>query len=441
MAFALPLHGVGNRADLPLPFAFVVVGASLVLLASFAALVFLWPTPRLRPDAGWRLPGTLARFLDSRALTGVAATLALLLTVITLAALVFGRDDANNPVPYVAYVWLWVGLAMLSLVFGPVWRRLNPVRWLHRGLTRLARLDPDEPLTDWWPGYWPAALGLFAFTWLELVAPQRTSQGVLRVVVSGFLALDLLGAMVLGRPWFRHGDLFEVWSRLYGALSPLGRRGGDRQFVLRTPLHGVDALGTDPARDRGLLATAAVMLGSTAYDGFSGQARWYAFVQSTDLPEVWMTLGLVGMCVLVAASLWLAAIVSSRLAGVSASGIALWFAPSLLPIAAGYLVAHYWSLFVLEGQRAWVLLSDPFGTGADWLGTADFRPNAALVDPQLVAVIQVGAIVLGHVLGVVLAHERAVRLFPRRVAVLGQLPLLVVMVGYTCGGLLLLFST
>ena len=46
----------------------------------------------------------------------------------------------------------------------------------------------------------------------------------------------------------------------------------------------------------------------------------------------------------------------------------------------------------------------------------------------------------GHLLGVVSAHDRAVALFPRQKALAGQIPLLVVMVGYTAGGLLLLFS-
>jgi hypothetical protein len=143
----------------------------------------------------------------------------------------------------------------------------------------------------------------------------------------------------------------------------------------------------------------------------------------------------------VALLLWVAAQVSARLAGVPARGLAGRFAPSLVPIAAGYLVAHYWSLWVYEGQNALIRLSDPLGTGADLLGTGHLTPNAALIQPTLVATIQVVAIVTGHVLGVVLAHERAVTLFDRRVAVLGQLPLLVLMVGYTCGGLYLLFSS
>ena len=434
---SLPAHGVGSRQDLPLPFTAVLIGASAALLVSFAALGALWPEPKLRADSGLPLPSVVARTLGSPVFKGIWVTLSLLLAAWTVMALVFGKDDANNPVPYVVYAWLWVGLAALSLIFGPVWAWLNPIRWLHEGLTRLARLDPAASMTTWSPGYWPAALGLFAFTWLELIAPDRTTLLVLRVAIGAFVLIDLLGALVFGRGWFSRADPFEVWSRLYGSLSPLARR-PDRVWVLRSPLHGANAV----AVDRGLLATASVMLGSTAYDGFSSEPRWYTFVQSSELPsELLMSAGLLGMCLVVALSLHLAAAVSARVSGIPVRGLAAKFAPSLLPIAAGYVVAHYWSLLIFEGQNALTKLSDPLGIGANWLGTGGLTANAALLAPTLVATIQVVAIVTGHVLGVVLAHERAVTLFERRVAVIGQVPLLALMVGYTFGGLLLLFSS
>jgi hypothetical protein len=435
-ALLLPAHGVGSRQDLPLPFAAVVLGAAAALVVSFVALGALWHEPRLRRDSGIPLPRRAAAVLDSRVVRGSAVVLTLALTAWTLISLVLGRDDANNPVPYVVYVWLWVGLAAISLVLGPVWSVLNPIRWLHRGLTALARLDPDTALIDRSPGYWPAALGLFAFTWLELVAPDRTTLPVLRVAIGAYVLADLLGALVLGTRWFPRGDAFEVWSRLYGSLSPLGRR-SDRRWVLRTPMHGANAIPVE----RGLLATVAVMLGGTAYDGFSSEPRWYTWVQSSSLPSgLLQSGGLLLMSVVVAALLQVAALASARLARVPARGLAGQFAPSLVPIAAGYLVAHYWSLWVYEGQNTLARLSDPLGTGADLLGTAHLTPDATLIQPTFVATLQVVAIVTGHVLGVVLAHERAVTLFDRRVAVLGQLPLLVLMVAYTCGGLYLLFS-
>lgn len=432
----LPAHGVGSRQDLPLPFGLLLTGAALALVISFLALGLLWKQPRLRPTDGRLLPPALALALDSPAVRGAFGALSLALTAWTLLALIGGKDDANNPVPYVVYVWLWVGLALLSMVFGPIWRVLNPIRWLHRGILAAARVSADFSLASYRAGYWPAALGLFAFTWLELIAPDNDTLPVLRVAILGFILISLVLALVFGRDYLDTGDPFEAWSGLFGTLSPLGRR-EDRRWVLRTPLHGPNQLASKP----GLLATASVMLGGTAYDGFSGETWWYTFVQSSALPaRLWETAALLAICLVVAGSLYAAAALSASLAHVPLRGVATLFAPSLLPIAAGYLVAHYWSLWVFEGVNGLARLSDPLGTGANWLGTAGVKPSYALIEPTLVATIQMVSIVTGHLLGVVLAHERAVTLFPRRAAVIGQIPLLVLMVFYTVGGLTLLFS-
>lgn len=434
---ALPAHGVGSREDLPLPFTLLLIGAGLALVVSFVALGALWKQPRLRPEDGRLLPMMLALALDSAAVRGLFVIASLAITGWALVALSLGKDNANNPVPSVVYVWLWVGLAFISMVFGGIWRLVNPVRWLHRGILALLRTEPDFALAEYRLGYWPAATGLLAFAWLELIAPNNADLPVLRVAILGYLVLSLVLAMAFGAPYLRRGDPFTAWSSLYGTLSPLGRR-ADRRWVLRTPLHGPLELGAAP----GLLAVCSVMLGTTAYDGFSGETRWYTFVQSSSLPaRVWETGALVTFSLVVAATLYVAAVLSARLAGVSVRGVASAFAPSLIPIAAGYLVAHYWSLWVWEGTNGLAKMSDPLGTGANWLGTAGVTPSASLIAPGLVAGIQVVAIITGHVLGVVAAHERAVSLFPRRAAVLGQVPLLVLMVGYTVGGLTLLFSS
>ncbi|MEO6413676.1 MAG: hypothetical protein ABIO48_13905 [Pedococcus sp.] len=434
---ALPTHGVGSREDLPLPFHLLLIGAGLALVVSFVALGALWKQPRLRREDGRLLPMPLALALDSAAVRGLFVVASLAITGWTLLALVLGKDNANNPVPSVVYVWLWVGLAFISMVFGGIWRLVNPVRWLHRGILAALRIEKDFALAEYRLGYWPAATGLLAFAWLELIAPNNADLPVLRIAILGYLVVSLMLAMAFGDPYLRRGDPFTAWSSLYGTLSPLGRR-ADRRWVFRTPLHGPLQLDAAP----GLLAVTSVMLGTTAYDGFSGETRWYSFVQSSSLPaRLWETGALVTFSAIVAASLYAAAILSARLAGVSVRGVATAFAPSLIPIAAGYLVAHYWSLWVWEGTNGLAKMSDPLGTGANWLGTAAVSPSASLIAPGLVAGIQVFAIITGHVLGVVAAHERAVSLFPRRAAVLGQVPLLVLMVGYTVGGLTLLFSS
>ncbi|GAA5027534.1 hypothetical protein GCM10023258_22340 [Terrabacter aeriphilus] len=435
----LPAHGVGNRGDLPLPFTALVVAAAAALLISFVAIGVLWREPRLRATDGWLLPSPLAGLLDARWFRGLARALAGLLTLWTLLALVVGPDSARNPVPHVVYVWLWVGLAFASMLLGPVWRVVNPLRALHAGLLRLARVSPDLAALPYRWGLWPAAVGLASFTSVELVAQENTSLGFLRLLVAGFVAVSLLGAAVFGRTWFDHADPFEVWSALLGRLSPLGRR-ADGRWVLRTPLHGINEL----RGQRGLVPTVAVMLGGTAYDGFSANLSWATFVQSSAVPSSLLkTATLLGFFGLVALTIWLASALSVRLAGEPLRRSIPFvsdIAPSLVPIAGGYVVAHYWSLWVYQGQYAWVLLTDPLGTGADLLGTADLVPDDTLIRPTLVATIQAVSIVVGHLLGVLAAHERAITVLERRAAVIGQLPLMVVMVVYTLGGLTILFT-
>jgi hypothetical protein len=115
------------------------------------------------------------------------------------------------------------------------------------------------------------------------------------------------------------------------------------------------------------------------------------------------------------------------------------FVLSLVPIAFAYLVAHYFSLFVIQGQFIITLASDPFGRGWDLFGTADFEPNLSIVSPETVWYVQVGALVVGHVAGLAVAHDRAVALFDRRdLALRSQYPMLALMVLFTVGGLWLL---
>jgi len=141
-------HGIGSRADLPLPFLAAVLGAAVVLVVTFALLGLLWRTPRLDGgDAGRPLPAPVARLLDSRGLRIAVAGVGSFFAVWTLTALLLGPQDARNATPFVVYVLLWVGLVPLSLVLGPAtWRRLNPLRSLHALTCGAARFDPAEGL-------------------------------------------------------------------------------------------------------------------------------------------------------------------------------------------------------------------------------------------------------------------------------------------------------
>jgi hypothetical protein len=431
-------HGVGSREDLPLPFGLALTGAAVALLVSFLGLGLLWRTSRLDPArAGRPVPVAVQRLLDARATRLVLRLVGLAVTAYVVMAATVGKDDALNPTPGVVYVLFWIGVPLASVVVGPVWRLVNPVRTVHEALSRLLGTRPEDGLARLPErlGCWPAAAWLLAFAWLELVAPGNDTLPVLRTFFAAYFAVNLLAATYYGSRWFGRGDGFEVYFTLVGRLSPLGRR-PDGRIVLRNPL--VSAAATPPLP--GLFAVVGVLLGSTAYDSMSNAPWWVTFVQNRGVsPRLTETAGLLVVTLLVTGAFAAASALSARAAH-RRQGFAGEFAHTLIPIVVGYVVAHYWSLLVLIGQATVIRLSDPLGTGADWLGTADWGIDSRPADPTFVSVLQVCAVVLGHVVAVVLAHDRAVRLLPRRHAVAGQVPMLVLMVVYTVGGLSLLFG-
>ena len=431
-------HGIGGRTDLPVPLALALWGAGLAVVVSFLALVVLWRRPRLAGDeAGRPVPGPVAALVDGPVLRPVLRVVVLALTLLVLAVALAGPASPNeNLAPYVLYVTLWVGLIPASLLLGPVWRYVNPLRTLHAVLSPLTGPPPAEHRLPSL-GYWPAAVALLCFVWLELVLPGRAEPRTVGVFLVLYGVAQLVAALWFGAGWFARGDGFEVYSTLLGRLSPFGRR-TDGRLVVRSPLDGVDGTPTE----WGLVAVIMVLLGSTGFDGLSRTQFWQSGPgEDAYLSAVPGTVGLLAMIALATVLFVGATVLGGVLSGARRWPQPVLYAHSLVPIAAGYAIAHYFSLLLLDGQATWTLASNPFAVdGLDLFGTYGRAIDYTAVSTRTIANVQVSAIVLGHVLGVVLAHDRAVREAPRN-ATLGQVPLVAVMVAFTVGGLALLLSS
>ncbi|MGB2711732.1 MAG: fenitrothion hydrolase, partial [Conexibacter sp.] len=342
---------------------------------------------------------------------------------------------------------------VVSALCGDVFAAFSPWRALYRWLAALAgRISPSlaaQPLA--YParlGYWPAVAGLAAFGWLELVYADRDVPATLGALALAYGFVQIVGMSVYGeRAWSERADAFGVWFSLCARLSAFEVRG--RELCVRPPLSGAPRLDALP----GAVALLCVLIGTTTFDGASNGALWVdaaphlqdAFRELglgfTAASELAFTVGLAVAVAAVAGLYWLG-ILGMRTVDPrrSARELAGRFAHTLVPIAFAYALAHYFSLLLFQGQTLAYLVSDPLGTGANLLGTANWQVDYTAISPNGIWYVQVAALLAGHVGGLVLAHDRALAVFrdDPRAAVRSQYWMLTVMVGFTCLGLWLL---
>ncbi|WP_030861552.1 hypothetical protein [Streptomyces sp. NRRL S-37] len=428
-------HVVGHGSG-PIPRTYALIAGVTALYASFEALRLRWQEPRFDERRVWRgFPEPLSLTADHpllrRTLRVVGAALALLtLTVLTTG---YGGHDLGIGMIYVLF---WVGLVPASLLLGPVWRLLNPLRSVHEVVCALTRVPPDAGLRRLPErvGVWPAAVGLLCFGWLELAAPGRGSASAVLLWLWVYGAVQLIAATMYGSRWFERGDTFEVYSSLIAAMSPLGRsHDGSRRLVLRNPFNGLAGVREQP----GLTALVSVMLALTAFDSFANTGAWRAV--SDGLPtSPARTAGLLGTALLMLGLLRLSAWTARHLSRGASWGAGL-MAPSLVPVAVGYVFAHYASVLMVEAQR----FVDVFFVSGEPLTVhhGDATVVAyALPSAIVLSLLQVVSVVAGHVFGVIAAHDSAVGALPSGRRVLPQVPLFVVMIALTLGGLTLLLA-
>lgn len=416
------LHGIASRHDLPLPFWMVVTGGAIVLIVTFWVALFAWRSPRFEERRGRALP-RLTAFVDDRRVSRTLRVAVAAVWLLALAALLFGVDRIDNPVFGFVYVWLWVGLVPASLLLGSCYRRTNPWRLLFRARGTTAPAPYEAP-----GSVLPAAGALLVFSYLELVQPGGATLPVLRVFAGGWALWMIVGTLAAPRTWIERADPFEAFASTVAKLSPWSR---DRQGVILwlNPLRNLASW----AAPRHLAALCCVLLGGTLFDALSNTAWWVRSTQALG-DSVWLAAG-VALLGCVAAVLGLFRLGTLPYRGIPMDALA----PGLVPLVVGYSLSHYSTMLYLEGQRTLFRFSDPLGRGWDLFGWVEASPGTALFGfPTAVALAQVCLIVGGHVLGVLVSHDIALRGAGRSVSV--HLPLLLVMVVFTVGGLLLMFG-
>jgi hypothetical protein len=449
-------HGFGERYDLPIPLAFYVVGAGATVALSFVLVTLLFTGERVL-----RFYPRVTLRVSAQSWIG---RLALVIRVACAAFFVFliiaGIAGEQNPFRniVVVSVWIvgWVGISLGSALLGDVWRLIDPWNTIFAGLERLhASLRPRglfgaNCVYPKSPAAWPAFVLFVGFAWMELVWSGRDVPARLALAMLGYSLLTWTGMFAFGREvWRAHGEVFSIVFGVFARFGIFAVRPLASTIEIRPPAVG---LLEQRALDPSMTALVVALLATVTFDGFLETPLWAQLdLRILDAPPespLWTTLklsedqalrlgrtiGLITFVALFNAAYYAICRFSAAVTGTRADvlTIAGRFVLSLVPISLAYHIAHYFSYLVIGGQYIIPLLSDPLGRGSDLLGTAAYQPDIGIVSPWLQWSMAVVAVVVGHVIAVALAHVTALRFYAsRHLALLSQIPILVLMVGYT----------
>ncbi|MBL8266412.1 hypothetical protein [Steroidobacter sp.] len=460
-------HSFSTPYLLPIPYWMYVYGCAATLIVTFAVLGVFASRPasdessaRSRPlEVG---PGMRAA---GRRLLIVLRVAALACLSITIAAGFVGSEDplANVSLPLFWVVFL-LGWGYLTVLVGDLYPFVNPWLTIIGGLERIGvPLSKARMRYPQWLGCWPAFGFYLWLVWTELFVVQTPL--ALSNLLLIYSAVTLLGVVVFGkRDWFEQADFFSVFFSIVGKMAPVAydSDGGEqiREVRLRRPFSG---LLSEQPKHMSVLLFVLFMLSSTAYDGIYDTQLWTAFFWKNmlgllqplwgddlgkaqallmDLFLVYRKAGLLLFpflyLIFYYATLLLAKLITRS--SLSLRSLALQFCYSLVPIAFVYHFAHYYTFLIVQFRELPSLLGSLVGIDVlpPLLTSPDAPPTGAL-EMGIVWHTQVGVVLLGHVVSVVLAHFEALRSFPGRGnTLLSQVPLLILMVTYTMLGLWIL---
>ena len=454
-------HAVGGTFQLPVPLWLYLAGAAGAVAASFLVVARGPSRPSVGGPSDAAIPARLGA--ATRTILRVAGV------VLWYGAIGVGVLVGDiSPLPAVVlWVVIWIALPIVAAAAGNPWPSMSPFRTTFAALERLAgRGGRTFDMGLRYPqglARWPAVLLLGLAIWAELILPGAEVAATVATIMAAYTLLTLLGMLAFGpATWLRNAEIFEVLLGWYGRIGPIGRRSVDPALCAACPdrcdpEHCVDcpgcaALARDEQRRpvlrgwfrglsglRGLrwsdAAFVVLLLAGITYDGLR-ETAFGGMILTAILAPINERFGLTAALFLLVDTAFLVGVYASFLIAFVAvitvtrrlrsdeadsGAMAGAYAATLVPIATGYLIAHYLTLVIQAAVWLPSLIVNPL---------MSLAPDIGWIPIGLVWYVSVGAIVGGHIAGVTLAHRLSLDRAARSALVVG-LPMVLLMVGYT----------
>ncbi len=407
-----------SGGETSIPMWIVIFTGGGVIAASFLLASLITDESTITAIHEWHRPLPLLEGIRVPAARIVSAASVVILALIIVAGLIGPHDPAANFAVVVVWAGWWAGYTMSIYLVGNTWPVVNPWRTVASWLPTRR----EEPNLDRF-GPWPSVIGLLALVLVEVVSPVAESPRLLAAVIIAYSIITLAGTLVYGAgAWFTHVDPIARVFHCYGRVAPLQRTEDGIAFVPLT---------TELSSQGGRLDVTFViaLLWSTTFDGFVSTQLWNSLaggLVGVGLPPVLVYL----LAITIGFGVFLAGFrLASRLARKtaktyrSAGALERHFIPSLLPIAAGYHLAHFLGYFLSLLPALLGVVTRPFGPAAG-------VPVLSL--PGWFGGLELLFIILGHMLAIWIAHATSYQLFTGRLQpIRSQYPYIAIMVAYT----------
>lgn len=434
-----------------LPTGYYMLGAA----ATVAVTGLLATSPQLLPKMQETRLLTRRRFLPV-IVTSYLSWIALLALI--LIGFVGARDPMHNALTLTIWTILWVALPMGCMIFGNLWRAINPwtapIRLTRAVLGRTGHIGLSRL------GHMPAVAGLFGFFWFYIVSLSPDDPRSLATATLIYWLIIFIAGVLEGEDWLNEGEFLTVYLTWLSKIAPFWQELDGPRVTLKMGWPGTQVLSMPPLSPSAI-AFVTLSLAGLSFDGLHSTFWYMGLIGENPLEFTGRsaviginTLGLLASWAVTAATILAAlrlgpALVSRETlafaggGGTMQTGTKAVLMPvmlSFLAIAAGYHAAHYLTTLLTTGQYTLFALNDPLFRGDSLLGLPPFFVSMGfLTDRWAMTAIwntQFALILGAHILAVILA----LRLSPPGLPARAHLPLTALMVAYTVFGLWLLSS-